>query len=225
MDANFANISGVLIGAVLTLLVLSYLIRDTFLFRLAQSLLVGTAIGYGLAVILRNVWWEGLFKPLLTGSESWGLLILPLLGGIFLLTKLVRGWNLLGNISLGYLFGVGAALAIAGALSGALAPQLSASVVSIAPSLDSGDWINNLLIVVGTLGALLAFRFTSAQGTRPERLYTAIANGWGRIGRGFIMIAFGAILANVLAARIVTLVGQLYLLFHDAPVALLALFK
>ncbi len=46
---------GMLLGAVLTVLVLSYLFWDTFLFRLASSLLVGAAIGYASAVILNKV--------------------------------------------------------------------------------------------------------------------------------------------------------------------------
>ncbi len=218
MDA-FSDTLGIAVAAVLTILVFSYLLRDTFLFRLAQSLLVGTAIGYGSAFILSNVGWEALLKPLLTNPTdpyTWSSLIVPLLLGLFLWTKLNPGWNTLGNISLGYLFGVGAALAIGGAVNGVLSPQLKASLVSLSPLNDPGGALNNLLIVVGALGALLAFRFTTGLGARPLRIYTAIANVWGRIGRGFIMIAFGATFANVLIARISTLVGQLYFLVHDA---------
>jgi hypothetical protein len=224
---SFCDTLGVWLGVLLTLLVFSYLVRDTFLFRLASSLLVGTAIGYGSAVILRTVLWDGLFVPLFSGAAynsaaGWPLYIpnwqylIPLALGVLLLTKLVSNWSTAGNVSLGYLFGVGAALAIGGALSGALVPQLGATILSISPTLGLENWVNNLLIVLGSLGALLAFRFSTGLAARPLRVYSAIANVWGNLGRGFILVAFGAIFATTLTARVSALVGQVYFILHDA---------
>jgi hypothetical protein len=78
------------------------------------------------------------------------------------------------NLGLAYLFGVGAALAIGGALSGLLVPQLTATMISLAPVGDGLDWLNGLILVVGTLGAFLAFRFIKA-GNRPwQRAYDLV---------------------------------------------------
>lgn len=211
--------AGVWLASVLTLLVLSYLIRDTFLFRLAQSLLVGTAIGYGSAVVLRTVVWDRLLVPLLEDSfalwrNTWPLFI-PLILGLLLLMKLVPNSGSLGNVSLGYLFGVGSALAIGGALSGALMPQLRSTVMAFPPSPGLGNWLNGGLILIGTLGALLAFRFTTGFSLAPLRAYAVLASAWGRVGTAFIMVAFGAIFANMVTARVSSLVGQLYFLLHD----------
>jgi hypothetical protein len=210
--------AGVWLAALLTLLVFSYLIRDSFLFRLAQSLLVGTAVGYGSAVILRTVIWDRLLVPLLQDSlalwkHNWPLFV-PLVLGLMLLTKLVSSGNGIGNFSLGFLFGVGAALAIGGALGGALLPQISATIMAFPPAVG-GSWINSLLILVGMLGALLTFRFATAVSGGPLRTYSIVASAWGRIGSAFIMVAFGAIFANTVTARVSTLVGQLYFLLHD----------
>ena len=206
-------------AALLTLLVFSYLIRDSFLFRLAQSLLVGTAIGYGSAVVLHTVIWDRLLVPLVVDSaflwkSTWPLFI-PLILGLLLLTKLVPNASAIGNISLGYLFGVGAALAIGGALGGALVPQLRAMIMAFPPGPGIGAWINNILIVVGTFGALLSFRFATRPGPGLMRIYSSLANAWGRVGSAFIMIAFGAIFANTVTARVSTLVQQMYFLLHD----------
>lgn len=211
--------AGVWLAAILTLLVLSYLIRDTFLFRLAQCLLVGTAIGFGSAVVLRSVVWDRLLVPLLDDAiffwrNSWPLFI-PLVLGLLLLTKLSPTSGGLGNVSLGYLFGVGAALAIGGALNGALMPQLRATVMAFPPTSGLENWVNSILILVGTLGALLAFQFTKGFNSGPLRAYSALASAWGRVGTTFIMVAFGAIFANMVTARVSTLVGQLYFLLHD----------
>jgi hypothetical protein len=211
--------AGTWLAALLTLLVFSFLIRDTFLFRLAQSLLVGTAIGYGSAVVLHNVIWNSLLVPLLVDSlflwrNTW-LLFIPLILGLLLLTKLVPSASGVGNISLGYLFGVGAALAIGGALGGALMPQVRATIFAFPPAPSLASLVNPSLILVGTLGALLTFRFTTGLKSLPMRAFSGIATGWGRIGSAFIMVAFGAIFANTVTARVSTLVGQLYFLLHD----------
>ena len=52
---GFCDVLGVWLAALLTIVVFTYLIRDTFLFRIASSLLVGTAIGFVAAVVIRNV--------------------------------------------------------------------------------------------------------------------------------------------------------------------------
>ncbi len=214
---------GIWIAALLTILVFTYLIRDTVLFRIASCLLVGTAIGFGSAVILRNVLFPlipRLIEDVIALPGSLLIFVvdaIPLLLGISLLLKLapnLRGTTF-SNLGLAYLFGIGAALAIGGALSGALVPQLRATMLSVAPQGEGFGWFNNLLIVIGTLGAFLAFRFIQP-GTRPwQRAYDLITKSWGTVGRGFIMIAFGAILASLITARVSALVGQLYFLFHD----------
>lgn len=223
------DLFGVWFAALLTILVFTYLWRDTFLFRIATALLVGTAIGFVSAIVLANVLLPLL--PLLladiisvvnnlTSVQSWLVLILdalPVLLGVTLLLKLTPNFRgtTVSNLGLAYLFGIGAALAVGGALSGALVPQLTATMLSVAPHGDGLGWVNSLLIVVGTLGAFLAFRFIQP-GSRPwQRVYDLMTRGWGTVGRGFIMVAFGAILASLITARVSALVGQLYFLLHD----------
>lgn len=214
---------GVWLAALLTILVFTYLVRDTFLFRIASSLLVGTAIGFVSAVVIRNVILPlipRLMDDIFNLPSSWLTLVidaLPVLLGISLFVKLAPNLRntTFSNLGLAYLFGIGAALAIGGALSGALVPQLTATMLSVAPQGESLDWINSLLIVIGTLGAFLAFRFIQP-GNRPwQRAYDMLTKSWGTLGRGFIMVAFGAILASLITARVSALVGQLYFLLSD----------
>lgn len=212
---------GVWVAALLTIAVLTYLIHDTFIFRIASSLLVGTAIGFVSAVVIRNVLWDGLIAPLIADANSFflntGLLVIPLILGFSLLFKLTPNFRAttFSNIGLAYLFGIGAALAIGGALSGALVPQLLATMVSVKPQPNDPGWLNAALIVVGTLGAFLAFRFIQPRDHPWQRAYSMLTAAWGTLGRGFIMVAFGAILASLIAARVSALVGQVYFLLHD----------
>jgi hypothetical protein len=214
---------GIWIAALLTVLVFTYLIRDSFLFRIASCLLVGTAIGYVSAVVIGSVLVPLGFRLAddvfaLPGSAFvFALDLIPVLLGVSLLLKLtpnLRGTTF-SNLGLAYLFGIGAALAIGGALAGALVPQLRATLVSVAPVGEGFVWLDNLLLIVGTLGAFLAFRFVQP-GNRPwQRVYDYVTRAWGTLGRGFIMVAFGAILASLISARVSALVGQLYFLIHD----------
>jgi hypothetical protein len=208
-----ATTIGVWIGALLTLLVFSYLLGDTPLFRLAQAVFVGVTVGYATTVAVYLVLLPQLLGPLLMGNYVY---IVPLLLGIMLLLKLRPSWGAIGNIPLAYLFGVGGALAIGGALSGALLPQLGATLVSFSPFQNADALVNNLILAVGTIGALLSFRFVTG-GDRPAaRVLDVVARRWGYVGRWFILISFGAIFASTAASRISILVSRMYYLLHDA---------
>lgn len=207
---------GLWVGALLTLLVFSYLLGDTPLFRLAQAVFVGVTIGYATTVAVHLVLLPLLFYPLADDFQKNALILIPpLLGGILLLLKLRPSWGALGNIPIGFLFGVGSALAIGGALSGALLPQLGTALVSFSPRQNADTLVNNVILTVGTIGALLSFRFVTG-GDRPAvQMLDALARRWGYVGRWFILIAFGAIFAGTAVSRISILVSRVYYLLHD----------
>jgi hypothetical protein len=203
------DVIGVGLGAFFTLLVFSYLLGDTPLFRFAQAVFVGVTVGYATTVAVYLVLLPQLFVPLVTGNWVY---IVPLLLGVMLLLKLRPSWGALGNISIAFLFGVGGALAIGGALSGALLPQLGATLVSFSPRQNADTFINNLILAVGTMGAFLSFRFVTG-GERPAaRVLDMVARRWGYVGRWFILISFGAIFASTAASRISILVSRVYYL-------------
>lgn len=209
-----SDLIGVWVGAILTLLVFSYLLGDTPLFRIAQGVFVGVAVGYGATVAVYLVLIPRLIDLAADLRGNWPLFV-PFALGVLLLTKVRAAWAPLGNISMAFLFGVGGALAIGGALSGALLPQLAATVVSFAPAQGIPTLFNNLLLVFGTIGALLSFRFVTNQERPFARVLDAITSGWGVLGRGFILIAFGAIFADTAVSRVSILIGRVYFLLHD----------
>ncbi len=207
------------VGALFTLLVFSYLIGDTPLFRLAQAVFVGVTIGYATTVAVHWVLLPLLLDPfvrgLFTDQRSNLVYAVPLLLGIMLLLKVRPSWSAFGNIPIGFLFGVGSAVAIGGALSGALLPQLGATLVSFSPFQNADTLVNNLILAVGTIGALLSFRFVTG-GSRPAaRILDGVARRWGMVGRWFILIAFGAIFAGTAVSRISILVSRVYYLLQS----------
>ncbi len=205
---------GIWIGAILTLLVFSYLLGDTPLFRLAQAVFVGVAIGYGLNVAVQLILIPKLVDKLMAPNPSW-LYFFPLGLGVLLLLKVRTAWASLGNISVAFLFGVGAALAIGGALTGALVPQVQATIVSLTPVQNTDTFVSNFLLAFGTIGALLTFRFVANQQRPAARALEFTARGWSYFGKWFILIAFGAIFADTAVSRVSILISRVYFLLHD----------
>lgn len=205
---------GLWAGAILTLLVFSYLLGDTPLFRLAQAIFVGVAIGYGLNVAVKLILLPRLFDKLVTPNPSW-IYFVPLTLGVLLLLKLRTAWASVGNISVAYLFGVGAALAIGGALTGALVPAVEATVVSLTPAQNGDTFISNFLLAFGTIGALLTFRFLTRPRRPAARVLEFTARGWSYFGKWFILVAFGAIFADTAVSRVSILISRVYFLLHD----------
>lgn len=209
------DVIGVWSGAILTLLVFSYLLGDTPLFRFAQAVFVGVAVAYATVVAIYLVIVPELMVPLASNPIANWPLVVPLLLGIFLLLKLWPTWGSPGNISLAFLFGVGGALAIGGALGGALVPQLSATFVSLTLYQNPDTLLNSLLIAFGTIGALLSFHFTTNPQRPALRVLDAIRSRWSYFGRWFILIAFGAIFAGTAVSRVTILISRVYYLLHD----------
>jgi len=206
--------TGIWVGAILTLLVFSYLLGDTPLFRLAQAIFVGVAIGYGLNVAVRLILIPKLFDKLVTPNPSW-IYFVPLALGVLLLLKVRTAWSSLGNISVAFLFGVGAALAIGGALTGALVPAVQATAVSLTPLQNTDTFISNFLLAFGTIGALLTFRFVANHQQPAARALEFTARGWSYLGKWFILVAFGAIFADTAVSRVSILISRVYFLLHD----------
>jgi hypothetical protein len=128
-DLTLADLLGGFVGLWLTLLVFSYLLGDNFLFRIAIHIFIGVAAGFSAVVAFYNVILPQLILPLLSGGQGERLLLLvPLILSILLLAKVSPRLSRWGNVSMAYLVGVGAAVAIGGALMGTLFPQVRATI-------------------------------------------------------------------------------------------------
>jgi hypothetical protein len=206
-----ADLVGLMVGILLTLMVLSYILGDNPLYRLALHLLVGATVGYGTAVTVVTV--LKMVLPALQGEMNERVItVIPLMLGILLLFKGFPRWAALGNFSTAFLVGVGAAVAIGGALLGTIIPQIAATG-SLSTWLRQGPsgLVNGLLIAFGTICALLAFTFIVPRQATLRRLWAGSVGILGRVGRLlFLMSAFGAAFAIALTASLTVLVGRIY---------------
>lgn len=215
---SLADQVGMVIGFLLTLSVFSYLLRDNALFRLVIHIFIGVAAAYVAAVIWYNVIWPQLLLPLGSGDPTAILLTLvPLLLSILVLAKAIPRLSAAGSPTLAFLVGVGAAVAIGGAITGTIVPQVLASINTGATRTTfpgaARTWMDTVnwgVILLGTLATLAYFHFGTRlrnPGQSPTRApwIEEIAG----IGKLFIAITLGAIFAGVYAAAMAALVERM----------------
>ena len=153
---------GLVVGAVLTFCVLTYIIGDNFLFRLAVNVLIGAGAAYVTAVVIVDVLLPRLNEPLATGNVS--MMIVALIGlvlGLMLWFKASPRLAWIGNLPVGYLLGVGVATVLGGAVLGTLGPQIVATGAPVTtPSggpLTAGSTLLTIIVMIGTIVTLLSF--------------------------------------------------------------------
>jgi hypothetical protein len=211
---------GTWVAFALTLLIFSIVIGDNPLYRLALHVLIGVALAYAVTVGWSSVLLPRLVTPLTTGSAAERLVALvPLALGVLLLTKaLPRRFALggIGNISVAFLLGVGAAVAVGGAVLGTLLPQTGAATASLNPfpldSRGSSAWYA-FWALIGTATTLAAFTFmarppATAEHAAPASTLGRLIHSAGRAGRIFLMVAFGSLYAGALIATIAVLADR-----------------
>jgi hypothetical protein len=99
------------------------------------------------------------------------------------------------------LLGVGVGVALGGAISGTLVPQLDvATAPPVKAPVKALEPVGQIIAVFGTITGLTVFSFT---GRRPaRRLVNRLLNGGARVGRWFLLIGFGAAYGGVLVASL-----------------------
>lgn len=201
--------AGLILGAVLTLLVFSYLLGDNPLYRLALHLFVGALVGYSLGIVLRDILLGMVLAQLLANPLA---VVVPLVLGILLLFKGFPKQAYVGNFSVAYLVGVGTAVALSGALLGTLVPQVGATGRALSPaSLASSraGLLDGLLIVVGTTCTLMVSAFAARKRQGLAGAWTQIVRLAAGIGRIFIIFAFAVAFAGALTASLSIFIGRI----------------
>jgi hypothetical protein len=214
-SANFLDVVTGGISFLLTLMVLSYLIGDNPAFRIAIYIFIGVSAGYVAEVTWHQVIYPRLFVPLFSGSVPERiLLIVPLILALLLLLKLFPRTARLGTPPMAFLVGVGAAVAIGGAMMGTLFPQTKASMTALDLDLTGAGqyWLERLsegiVMLVGTVTTLVYFHYgAKATPTGPQR--SKLVNGLGWIGQVFIAITFGVLFAGVFLAAMTALIERM----------------
>ena len=212
---NTLDLVGMVVSFILTIFVLMYAFDDNPLFRLAIYLFIGVAAGYAGAVALKDVILPRLFG--LQGQQ----MLLVVLWIVLLSMKLFPKTARIGNPAAGLLVGVGAAVAVSGAIQGTLVPQLTASGEYFAPGLMKqaiglgqygtvlGYFLRGLVVLVGTIATLAHFHFGAQPAPNQIPTRKPFIEVISKVGQVFVAIAFGVIFAGIYSAALTALIERL----------------
>ncbi len=224
---DHARALGVIVAAGLTLIMYSFLYRDNPLFRAAEHLFVGVALGYQ-AVLT----WEQYLRPLVyepffrapTGGALWhevqhrGLAVVL---GLLLLTRLSRKYGWLSRYAYALLVGWGAGVGIPRVTNSYILEQLYSAVAPFQEAISgnarvlSWPWLAGVafplfgavVVMVGTVAVLWYF-FFSVEHKRAGRSFA-------RLGILFLMISFGASFGYTVMGRVSLLIGRVQFLLLE----------
>ncbi len=210
------------IAFLLTLLVFSYILGDNPFYRFALHLFVGVAAGYTGTVVIREVLKPQLFDGWGSAIEAYtvnnnvtplvGLILLMLLS-VLILLKLSSRLAPVGNTAIAFVVGVGAAVAVAGAITGTLFPQVKASWANPFVSAAPLDVFNTLLILLSTLLAFMYFFYSgrALPGGKVERPVPIKALAFG--GQIVITVTLAALYVGALAASLALFIERVTSLY------------
>ena len=188
-------------GAVLTIMVFSYLLGDNFLYRIAISIFIGAAAAYTLIVALESVilpWIQVSFDA--SGTIVTKIIgLLPFIIGFLLLLKLTRSFSRLGSLGLAAMVGIGTALALWGAVTGTLLP------LALDSARNQGNLLDSIIAVIGTITVLIYFTYLGSRRPNGQVEQPVPIRIPGLIGQTFIMITLGATYALLIISALTVL--------------------
>lgn len=223
-----AELIGTFVGLALTVAILSYLIGDNPLYRLATHVFIGATAGYVTLIVYFTAIQPLVVQPMLNVLAGGSLvgLFAPVVGLVLsalLLLRFTRGGAALGNVAVAYLVGVGAAVAVGGTITGTLFPQLGATMLDLRAPFAQPDMLSTLeklveylFVIFGTLATLVFFyygarRLPGNKIARPVWLQPVALAGQIILGITFGVVYAGAILAGLafLTSHLLSLVSLL----------------
>jgi hypothetical protein len=196
--------AGTIVAGLLTLAILSFLYRDNPVYKLAEYLLVGTAIGYALVIAWNSTLVDLLISPLSQGGHID--LYIPLALGLMMFARFHPKTAALSRIPLAILIGSGAGAAIPAMLGPRILTQLTGSVSSVVDATGIG-MLNGAIVIVGLMCTLAYFYFSHEQKGALGRV--------SYLGTYFLMVFFGTTFGYTVMSRMSTFIGRVEFLLVD----------
>jgi uncharacterized membrane protein len=201
---------GIITAVALTLAMYSFLYKDNPVFKIAENLFVGVAMGYWIIITWFNILKPDVFETLIvpffkdTGSAPQYIVIIPTILGVFMLLRFSDKLSWLSRWSFAFVVGLGAGITIPNFIHAFILKQLTFDSLIVGSLPDS---INNFLILLGVVSVLIYFFFSLE--------HKGVIGGVSRIGVWFLMIAFGASFGFTVMARMSLLIGRIQFLIRD----------
>lgn len=190
-------------GAILTIMIFSFLWKENPLYRLAEHIFVGISVGYLICVAWFNYLKPKVYLPLV--NEHNFLILIPVCLSILFFFRFSSKFGWLSYWPLAFIIGL-SGYSIPAVIDANMLKQLQAT---INVPFEGAWWVavSGGILMLGTLAGLVFFYFSIPH----EGSVGKIA----KFGSGLIMISFGASFGYTVMARISLLIGRVLYLLRD----------
>lgn len=204
------------VGALLTLMIFSFLYRDNPLYKFAEHLFVGVSAAYWMCQAFWSTIMPNLVAKLLPEQMTWLypqlegkqpelVFLIPLLFGLLLLMRLVPKLDYLSRWAVALVVGWTAGTNMMRYMQSDFVGQVYNTMVPLividATGFSFLGSLNNILLILGVVTGLIYFFFSKE--------HTGAFGAASRVGIWFLMVAFGAAFGYTVMARISLLIGRL----------------
>ncbi len=213
---------GVWLGALLTLMIMSFLYRDNAFYKFAEHLFVGVSAAYWM---VQGVWQtllpNMLFKihpplarsvmPAVADASPEYHYIIPGIFGLLMLARLISRIGWLSRWALAFVVGTTAGYNFVRYLQSDFMPQIADTLRPIVVFRDGsfslGMSISHAVLVIGVVTGLIYFFFSKE--------HTGAFGRASKVGIWVLLVAFGASFGYTVMARISLLLGRFEFLLRD----------
>lgn len=185
---------GVWVGALFAIAIYSMLYKDNIAYSIVEHIFVGAATGHAVVVGVQTFKSSG-WAPF-TGGKY--LLIVPMIFGVLLYTRYFSSVSWLNRWPLALMMGTSAGVAMRGAIESQIVAQVAATFVDLRS-------FDKIVIFLGTVFSLAYFFLTYE--------FKGKATIVPKLGRYFMMAAFGAAFGNTVMGRISAAIGRFQFIF------------
>lgn len=215
---EFTNFLWLTFGVFVTLCIMSFLYKDSPFYKFAEHLVVGVSAGYFVIILWHQGLVPKLFQRLEDGDWYFGYLnsshweyIIPAILGCLMWARFSKNYSWLSRWPMALYIGISAGLAIPLEMSNKVNKQLYAMMQTIDWAnffghdgfnlLDVTSGFSQVLILVGTLAALIYFFFSKE--------HTGVFGRVATLGIWVLMIGFGASFGFTVMARISLFINRI----------------
>ncbi len=204
------------IGALLTLMIFSFLYRDNPFYKFAEHLFVGVSAAYWMVI---GIW--STLMPNLVGRIAPNALqgvinmpedaqpqyhfIVPAVFGLLMLTRLVERISWFSRWAMAFVIGFAAGTNFTRYLQSDFVGQIYNSMLPLVVvnggGVAIGATLSAFILIIGVICALIYFFFSKE--------HTGAFGAASRLGIWFLMVAFGAAFGYTVMARISLLTGRM----------------
>lgn len=210
------------VGGLLTLMIFSFLYRDNPFYKFAEHLFVGVSAGYWMVVAFWSTMIPNMIGSIYPPSMGWFATdpseaavlvsqpaklwrIVPMILGVMMLTRLMPRAAWMSRWPMAFIIGFAAGTNLTRYLQSDFIAQIRATLIPLVVfhhgAFSLGATLSNIVIVFGTVAALVYFFFSKEH------------KGWfgatAKVGIYVLMVTFGAAFGYTVMARISLLIGRM----------------